>query len=86
MRPLEPSHKRVLVTHWSSRLLAAELGISNATLAKVWQDYDLQPWRTQIFKLTAYIELEAKHRDLLGLYLNPPENPIVVCVDMKPQI
>jgi hypothetical protein len=47
---LEPPPARLGVTHWSTRLLAAELGISNATVAQTWQRYDLQPWRRQTFR------------------------------------
>src|ERR1035438_1134198 len=86
IRTLEPPPARLGVTHWSSRLLAAEMGISNATVATVWQDYDLQPWRSQTFKFSTDPQLEAKVRDIAGLYLNPPENAVVVCVDEKTQI
>src|ERR1035441_8495552 len=86
IRTLEPPPARLGVTHWSSRLLAAEMGISNATVATVWQDYDLQPWRSQTFKFSTDPQLEAKVRDIVGLYLNPPENAVVVCVDEKTQI
>src|ERR1035441_9870731 len=70
IRTLEPPPARLGVTHWSSRLLAAEMGISNATVATVWQDYDLQPWRSQTFKFSTDPQLEAKVRDIAGLYLN----------------
>jgi transposase len=83
---LEPPPERLGVTHWSSRLLAAELGISNATVAGIWQDYDLQPWRSRTFKFSTDPELEAKVRDIVGLYLNPPGNAVVVCIDEKTQI
>ncbi len=86
VRTLEPPPARLGVTHWSSRLLAKELGISNATVATAWQDYDLQPWRSQTFKFSADPQLEAKVRDIVGLYLNPPENAVVVCIDEKTQI
>ena len=72
---------RLGVTHWSSRLLAKELGISFATVAKVWRDWDLQPWRVETFKFSTDPELDAKVRDVVGLYMDPPENAIVVCVD-----
>jgi transposase len=83
---LEPPPARLGVTHWSSRLLAAELGISNATVATIWQDYGLQPWRRETFKFFTDPELEAKVRDVTGLYLAPPQNAVVVCVDEKSQI
>jgi hypothetical protein len=74
------------VTHWSSRLLAKELGIGNATVARIWRNWDLQPWRVETFKFSTDPELDAKIRDVVGLYMNPPENAIVVCVDEKTQI
>jgi transposase len=74
------------VTHWSSRLLAKELGIGNATVARVWRNWDLQPWRVETFKFSTDPELDAKIRDVVGLYMNPPENAIVVCIDEKTQI
>ena len=77
---------RLGVTYWSSRLLAKELGISFATVAKVWRDWDLQPWRVETFKFSTDPELDAKVRDVVGLYMDPPENAIVVCVDEKTQI
>ncbi len=63
--------QRLGVTHWSSRLLAAELGIGNATVAKIWRHWDLQPWRVETFKFSTDPELEAKVRDVAGLYMNP---------------
>jgi transposase len=86
IRTLEPPPERLGVTHWSSRLLAKELRISNATVATVWQDYELQPWRRETFKFSTDPQLEAKVRDIVGLYLNPPENAIVLCIDEKSQI
>jgi transposase/transposase-like protein len=77
---------RLGVTHWSSRLLAAELGIGNATVAKIWRRWNLQPWRVETFKFSTDPELDAKVRDVVGLYMNPPENAVVVCVDEKTQI
>jgi transposase len=83
---LNPPPVKLGVTHWSSRLLAKELGLSNVTIAKVWRKWDLQPWRVQTFKFSTDPELDAKVRDVVGLYLAPPENAIVVCVDEKTQI
>src|SRR5687767_4113698 len=74
------------VTHWSSRLLAAELKISFATVARIWRKWDLQPWRTETFKFSTDPELDSKIRDVVGLYLNPPENAVVLCVDEKSQV
>jgi hypothetical protein len=83
---LEPPPERLGVTHWSSRLLAAELGISNVKVADVWREYGLQPWRAGTFKFSTDPELEAKLRDVVGLYLNPPDKAVVLCVDEKSQV
>ena len=85
-RTLEPPPERLGVTHWSSRLLAKELGIGDATVARAWRRYCLQPWRRGTFKFSTDPLLEAKVRDVVGLYLNPPEGAIVLCVDEKSQI
>jgi len=86
LRTLEPPPERLGVTHWSSRLLAKELGLSNVKVADVWREYGLQPWRVQTFKFSTDPELEAKLRDVVALYLNPPDNAVVVCVDEKSQV
>ncbi len=86
VRTLEKPPERLGVTHWSSRLLAAELGLSNVTVAKVWRKWNLQPWRTETFKFSTDPELEAKVRDVVGLYLNPPDKAVVLCVDEKSQV
>jgi transposase len=83
---LEPPPRHLGVTHWSSRLLGARLGLSNVKVAKVWREYGLQPWRAESFKFSTDPQLEAKIRDVAGLYLNPPGNAVVVCVDEKSQI
>jgi transposase len=83
---LEPPPARLGVMHWSSRLLAQQLGISNFAVAMVWKRWGLQPWRTETFKFSTDPELEAKIRDVVGLYLHPPENAIVLCVDEKSQV
>jgi len=74
------------ITHWSTRLLAAQLGIGDATVARCWRRYGLQPWRRETFKFSTDPELEAKVRDVVGLYLDPPEKAVVLCVDEKSQI
>jgi transposase len=74
------------VTHWSSRLLAAKLGISHSTVARVWAEHDFKPWQTETFKFSTDSELEAKVRDVVGLYLDPPAHAIVLCVEEKSQI
>jgi transposase len=78
-------------THWSSRLVAAALAgegtpISHATVARIWHRFGVQPWRTGTFKFSTDPALEAKIRDVVGLYLHPPEQAVVLCVDEKPQI
>ncbi len=83
---LEAPPEHLGVTHWSSRLLARELGISNVAVAKVWRDWGLQPWRSETFKFSTDPELDAKVRDVVALYLNPPEKAVVVCIDEKSQI
>ena len=77
---------RLGVTHWSARLLAAEVGVSFATVARIWRKWKLQPWRVQTFKFSTDPELDAKIRDVVGLYLNPPEQAVVLCVDEKTQV
>ena len=74
------------VTHWSARLLAGQLGISFASVARIWREWNLQPWRRETFKFSTDPELDAKIRDVVGLYLNPPANAVVVCVDEKTQV
>jgi transposase len=83
---LSPPPAVLGVTHWSSRLLARELGMSHSTVARVWAEHDVKPWRTQTFRFSTDPELAAKVRDVVGLYLDPPAHAIVVCVDEKSQI
>jgi transposase len=83
LRPPPPS---LGVTHWSSRLLASRLKVANTTVARAWRDYGVQPWRAQTFKFSTDPELVAKVTDVVGLYLAPPENAVVLCVDEKSQI
>ena len=78
---LEPPPEQLGVTHWSSRLLAAELGISNVWVARIWRKWGLQPWRRETFKFSADPQLEARVRDVVGLYLNPPDKAVVLSVD-----
>ena len=84
--PLAPPPERLAVTHWSTRLLARELGVGDATVARAWRRYGVQPWRRETFKFSTDPELEAKVRDIVGLYLNPPEKGVVLGVDEKSQI
>jgi transposase len=83
---LRPPPRSLGVTHWSSRLLAARLKVANTTVARAWRDYGVQPWRAQTFKFSTDPELVAKVSDVVGLYLAPPENAVVLCVDEKSQI
>jgi transposase len=83
---LEPPPATLGITHWSSRLLGKHLGIGDATVARAWRKYRVQPWRRETFKFSTDPELEAKVRDVIGLYLNPPTNAVVLCADEKSQI
>ena len=83
---LRPPPKRLGVTHWSSRLLARQLGVSNGTVARAWREYGVAPWRAETFKFSTDPELVAKVTDVVGLYLAPPQNAVVLCVDEKSQI
>ena len=73
-------------THWSVRLLARQLGVSRTMVHRVWQRHDVQPHRVEKFKLSNDPHFEAKVRDVVGLYLNPPDRALVLCVDEKSQI
>ncbi len=74
------------MTHWSSRPLAARLGLHHVTVAAAWKSYGVRPWQAETFKFSTDPEMEAKVVDIVGLYLNPPENAVVLCVDEKSQI
>jgi hypothetical protein len=73
------------VTHWSSRLLAKHLKIGNATVARAWRDYGGQPWRSHTFKFSTDPQLVATVTEVVGLYLAPPENAVVLCVSVSAQ-
>jgi transposase len=77
---------RLGITHWSARFLAAELGISFASVARIWRKWRIQPHRIETFKFSTDPQLEPKIRDVVGLYLDPPQNAVVVSVDEKSQI
>ena len=83
---LTPPPKTLGVTHWSSRLLADRLGIEHSTVAGIWKEYGVKPWRAETFKFSTDPELEAKVVDVVGLYLAPPDNAVVLCIDEKSQI
>ncbi len=83
---LVPPPKKLGVTHWSSRLLAGRLKVSNTTIARAWRAYGIKPWKAESFRFSTDPELVGKVTDICGLYLAPPENAIVLCVDEKSQI
>jgi len=80
------TEKPPAATHWSTRTLAAELDTSPAMVQRVWKAHHLQPHRTKTFKLSNDPQFAEKLVDVVGLYLNPPEHAIVLCVDEKSQI
>lgn len=73
-------------THWSVRTMASHLRVSRTIVHRVWQRHDVQPHRVEKFKLSKDPRFEEKVRDIVGLYLNPPERALVLCVDEKSQI
>jgi transposase len=73
-------------THWSTRGLAAKHGISKTTVAEIWRAFGLKPWKGDSFKVSPDPDLVEKVRDLVGLYMNPPDAAAVFAVDEKPQI
>lgn len=73
-------------THWSTRRLAAQLGMSQSAVSRIWRAFALQPHRSETFKLSRDPLFIEKVRDVVGLYLHPPERALVLCVDEKPQI
>ena len=73
-------------THWSTRGLAAQHGISHQTVAEIWRAFGLKPWRQDSFKVSPDPELVEKIRDLVGLYMNPPVAAAVFALDEKPQV
>lgn len=73
-------------THWSTRELAKATGLSRMTVSRIWHAFGLQPHRSETFKLSPDPQLVEKVRDIVGLYMNPPEHALVLCVDEKSQI
>jgi transposase len=73
-------------THWSTRSMAERVGMSHMTVARVWRAFGLKPHRTEAFKLSSDPLFVEKVRDIVGLYLAPPERALVLCVDEKSQI
>ena len=73
-------------THWSSRAMAKAQGVHASTVQRIWQEHGLQPHRQETFKLSRDPHFVAKLLDVVGVYLNPPQNAMVLCVDEKSQI
>jgi len=73
-------------THWSTRSMAAASGLSQSAISRIWRAFALQPHRCETFKLSTDPLFIEKVRDIVGLYLNPPERALVLCVDEKSQI
>ena len=73
-------------THWSIRSMARETGLSHTTIRRIWTAFGLQPYRAQTFKLSSDPFFVDKVRDIVGLYLSPPDRALVLCVDEKSQI
>src|SRR4051794_25893897 len=73
-------------THWSTRSMAKASGISTSTVHRIWRAFSLQPHRSETFKLSTDPLFVEKVRDIVGLYLNPPDRALVLCVDEKSQI
>jgi transposase len=73
-------------THWSTRALAAKAGMSQSAISRIWRAFGLQPHRAETFKLSKDPLFIEKVRDIVGLYLSPPDRAVVLCVDEKSQI
>jgi transposase len=73
-------------THWSTRSMAAEVGLNQSAVQRIWKAFGLAPHRQETWKLSKDPQFVAKVRDVVGLYLNPPERAVVLCVDEKSQI
>lgn len=73
-------------THWSTRAMAERCGLSQTTVSRIWRAFGLQPHRTETFKVSPDPLFVEKVRDIVGLYLDPPERALVLCVDEKSQI
>jgi transposase len=73
-------------THWSTRSMAREVGLTQSAVLRIWRAFGLQPHRQDTWKLSKDPQFIAKVKDVVGLYLNPPERAVVLCVDEKSQI
>src|SRR5271169_2064252 len=78
--------KPAAATHWSTRSMAEAQGVSEATVRRIWRQHNLKPHLVKSFKLSRDKQFIAKLRDVVGLYLNPPDRALVLCVDEKSQI
>src|SRR5258706_12061788 len=74
------------MTQWSCRLMAENQGLSKSTVSNIWRSHNLKPHRVKTFKLSRDPQFLEKLTDVVGLYLNPPEKAVVLCVDEKSQI
>ena len=84
VRTLETTPKDA--THWSTRSMAREVGLTQSAVLRIWRAFGLQPHRQDTWKLSKDPQFIEKVRDVVGLYLNPPERAVVLCVDEKSQI
>src|ERR1700752_4263901 len=73
-------------THWSTRAMAEASGLSHMTVQRIWKAFGLEPHRSETFKLSTDPQFVEKVRDVVGLYMNPPERALVLCVDEKTQV
>ena len=73
-------------THWTTRRMARRFGIGKDTVARIWRDHNLKPWKVETFKLSTDPHFEEKLVDVVGLYLNPPERAVVFSFDEKTQV
>jgi transposase len=73
-------------THWSTRRMAAETGMTRGTIHRIWRAFGLKPHQSDTFSLSKDPDFVDKVRDIVGLYMNPPERAVVLCVDEKSQI
>ena len=73
-------------THWSSRLMAQRAGLSQSAIVRIWHAFGLQPHRVENFKFSKDPQFVEKVRDIVGLYMNPPQRAVVLCVDEKSQV
>jgi transposase len=70
-------------TQWSTRSLAGHMGVGKDTVARIWRDHELKPWKVDRFKISNDPRFEEKLVDVVGLYMNPPDKAVVLCMDEK---